>query len=146
MKKIHLILFSIATLICLLVYANWRLKEHEQIKDEISEMNYDNLYVKVNSDTLVYYLNTFKESHPSVVIKDNSDEVVIEHNKGAFILLNIVTNDMPREREKFVKSGIISDNEDKTTLRLKKENGYVECPAPILAEIIRLKNIDDTSH
>lgn len=146
MKKIHFILFSIATLMVLLVYANWRLKEHEQIKDEMSEMTYDNLFVRINSDTLVYYLNTFKERHPSVVIKDNSDEVVIEHNKSAFILLNIVTNDMPNERKVFVNSGVISDNEDKTTLRLKKENGYVECPAPILAEILRLKNIDDTLH
>ena len=105
----------------LLICANWRLKEQEQIKDEKSEMTYDNLFVHINSDTLVYYLNAYKEMHPSIVIKDNSNEVVIEHNKYALILLNLTDNDMPIEREVFVKSGIITDSEEKTTLRLSCE-------------------------
>jgi len=144
MKKIHFILFSIATLIVLLVYANWRLKEREQIKDEKFEMTYDNLFVQINSDTLVYYLNTYKESHPSIVIKDNSHEVIIEHNKYALILLNLTANDMSIEREEFVKRGVVLDSENKTTLRLKKEGIYVKCPAPILSEILRLKNMRDS--
>lgn len=144
MKKIHFILFSIATLMVILVYANWRLKERELIKDEKSEMTYDNLFVQINSDTLVYYLNTYKERHPSIVIRDNSHEVVIEYNKYALILLNLTANDMPIEREEFEKSGIVSDSEEKTTLRLKKRDGYVECPAPILSEILRLKNMRDS--
>ena len=48
------------------------------------------------------------------------------------------------EHEEFVKSGIVSDSEEKTTLRLKKRGGYVECPAPILSEILRLKNMGAT--
>lgn len=146
MKKIHFILFSIALMTVLLVFANWRLKEREQIKDEKSEMTYDNLFVHINSDTLVYYLNAYKKMHPSIVIKDKSHEIVIEHNKYALILLNLTANDMPIEREVFVKSGIISDSEEKTTLRLKKEGVYVKCPAPILSEILRLKNMDVTDN
>ena len=146
MKKIHFILFSIALLTVLLVFANWRLKELEPIKEDKFEMTYDNLFVQINSDTLVYYLNTYKERHPSIVVKDNSHELVIEHNKYALILLNLTANDMPIEREEFVKSGIVSDSEGKTTLRLKKRDGYVECPAPILSEILRLKNMDDIEH
>lgn len=128
----------------ILVYANWKLKERELIKDEKSEMTYDNLFVQINSDTLVYYLNTYKERHPSIVIRDNSHEVVIEYNKYALILLNLTANDMPIEREEFEKSGIVSDSEEKTTLRLKKRDEYVECPAPILSEILRLKNMRDS--
>lgn len=144
MKRIHFILSAIATLIVLIVSANWLLKESEQVTDDKSEMTYENLFVQIKSDTLIYYLNTYKERHPSLVIKDNSREIVIEHNKHALILLNVSANDMPQEREEFVKSGVISDSGDKTTLRLKKKDGYVECPAPILSEILRLRNMDVT--
>lgn len=145
MKKIHFVLFAIAMLIVLSVYAKWRLKETGLATDSETEMTYENLFVSINSDTLIYYLNDFKENHPSLSIRDNSHEIIVEHNKHALILLNVTANDMPKEREMFANGGIITDKDDKTVLRLAKSKinsaYYVECPAPILAEILRLKNL-----
>ena len=145
MRKRHIIFISIVSIIVLLVYSHWSSQENDFEPNDVEEMSFENLFIPIKADTLIAYLNEFKMNHPSLEITNYSSEIVIKYNKHALILLNATANDMSKEREEFVRSGIIKDDNDKTVITLEKEkkdgHSFVSCPAPMLAEILRVKEL-----
>lgn len=144
-EKVLIIIVSLGLVVCLFIGAMWSLQDNDKIENETSELSYEQLFVDIKSDTLNKYLNQYfkTENHPSLNIEDKSSQLIIEYNRNAPILLNIIDNGMNEERKEFEKSGIISDDAQKTRIVLKKykidDVQYIKCPSPILSEILRIK-------
>lgn len=144
-EKLLSIIVSLGLVACLFIGAMWSLQEKEIKNNDTSQLSYEQLFVDIKSDTLTKYLNQYfkTENHPSLSIEDKSRKLIIEYNRNAPILLNIIDNGMNEERRELEKSGVIFDDAFKTKIVLDKHslNGveYVRCPSPILSEILRIK-------
>lgn len=144
MKKLHFLILSIIIIFLLCILAFIRINNKSEKQEDAKELTQEQLFVLVNADTLVYYLNEFimTDEHPSLNITKESNKLVITHNQNAHILLNRIDNNMSLERKKF--SSVLMDKDGLTTITLEityKDDGseYVKCPAPILADVLRIK-------
>lgn len=145
MKEKVFIIVSLGLVVFMLIGTLCMLQEKNERTVEISPLSSEQLFVDIKADTLSRYLNLYfkTENHPSLNITEKSKQLIIEYNREAPILLNIVDNGMSIERKELEKSGIISDDAQKTRIVLKKHKindvQYIKCPSPILSEILRIK-------
>lgn len=150
MKKKHFIVFAIGTIAILCIVAFLRLSIKLHIQDDNKQMSEEQLFVYVNSDTLITYLTEYREirKYPSLVIKKKSNSIVISHNKNSNILLNRRDNYMTLERRQF--ENIIDEKDGITfiTLELSKKDKvqYAKCPTPIIVDILRLRENRQKKH
>ena len=113
-------------------------------KSSLMPLTHSQLFVEVKADTIAALVsNDLLSLHPSLKVRDLPRRIEIEYNTNAHILLDMTGNGMDDENKELEKSGIVVKDANKTKIVLKKHKlnsvQYVNCPAPILAEILRNK-------
>lgn len=145
MKHKYFLIISVITVLILCFLAQNRFSSKLDEKERMDSLKQENLFVLVNSDTIAHYLNKCAKAsnkYQSLKVEEESDELLISYNQHALILLNRADNGMYPENKLFEN---ITENKDGQTfikLNITKKDGvkYVKCPAPILVEILRMKD------
>lgn len=144
MRHKYFLLISVLTVFILCIFAQYRISSNYSEEGGADSLKQEDLFVLVNSDTIVYYLNKCvknSKNYQSLKIEKRTRDLLISYNRHALILLNRVDNGMYPENKLFDN---ITENKDgrafiKLEITQKEGANYVKCPAPILVEILRMK-------
>lgn len=149
MKKqynpIAYILFAIVVFVILASYVFLHNKPMEIAKEdkEYPILPAQELFVPIHADTLDVYLKTYF-NRGGLKTDNKSSKFVIEYTPNAFILLHANNNKMKEAREVLenaqVKGFSIQKSKETVKIVMKKNGDYVDCPALIVAEILRKLN------
>lgn len=134
-RFVHLFIPIFIAVATLVVIAKFQLETTQESR-EIPQMDVDRLFVKVNEDAL---LNAIRTAFDEKVKVSNKTDFVITSANGYLIddatkgasdieLLNKVASD------RFECKSI----NNKYTISLKKEDGYVDCPVMLLIPILHV--------
>ena len=110
---------------------------------ELSALPADQLFVPIHADTLDFYLNHFFKKG-QLYTKKQGQQFVIGYNPQSLILLHANNNKMTEAKKILYtaqKEGFfIKEGKDKVQITMRKKGNYVDCPALIVAEILRKLN------
>ncbi len=144
-SKILYIVFPIFVLLLLAIIAVITVREHKTTTNNSQAVLIPaaQLFVPIQVDTLNTYLKLYFD-RGGLVTSKKDHQFVIEYNPQAFILLHANNNKMTEAR-KYLENAQLSDfsikyNNDKVKIIMRRDGDYVDCPALIVAEILRKMN------
>lgn len=139
------LIFLMLVLTSLAVTAVVTIREHQTTTDDSqpAPLPAAQLFVPIQVDTLDTYLKKYFD-RGGLVTNKKDHQFVIEYNPQAFILLHANNNKMIEAR-KYLENAQLSDfsikyNNDKVKIIMRRDGDYVDCPALIVAEILRKMN------
>lgn len=139
------ILFGFVILLTLIIIAAMEVRSPEPTKDEskLPTLPAEELFVPIQADTLDLYLKRYFD-RGELKSKKSRNQYTVEYNTNALILLHANNNTMTEARKTFetakVEDFSISYKDKKVKIVMRKHDGYVDCPALIVAEILRKMN------
>lgn len=142
------IILAIALLGALSFYVFLHNKPAEIVTDnsnysEFPELPAEELFVPIQADTLDLYLKRYFD-RGDLKTKKSRNQYTVEYNTNALILLHANNNKMTEARKTLetakVEDFSISYKDKKVKIVMRKHDGYVDCPALIVAEILRKMN------
>lgn len=143
--RIIYIVFAIIIFGVLGVYVSSNTGNHEIAIEETEYPNLpaNELFVPIHADSLDFYI---KQYYNRSNLKTNNQRSLytIEYNPNAYILLHSNNNKM-REAKKTLETADIDGFSVKYSgnivrITMRKDGDYVDCPALIVAEILRKMN------
>lgn len=145
--KTKIIYFVFATIILgalgIYVSSNSNIKELTKEDAEHPEIPVNELFVPIHADTLDFYLKKYF-SRGNLKTKMQRNMYQIEYNRNALILLHANNNKMVEARNTLETTKIegfsIKYTKEVVQISMEKKGNYVDCPALIVAEILRKSN------
>ena len=144
-SKTPYIVFPILVLLLLAIIAVITVREHKTATDNLQPdlIPADQLFVPIQVDTLNTYLKLYFD-RGGLVTSKKDHQFVIEYNPQSLILLHANNNKMIDAR-KYLENAQLSNfsikyDKGKVKITMRKDGDYVDCPALIVAEILRKSN------
>ena len=143
--KIIYLVFAVAILgaLGLFISSNSNTKEIAKEDTECPALPINELFVPIHSDTLDLYLKQYFD-RGNLKTDNKRNRFVIEYNPNAYILLHANSNKMKEARKTLETANIegfsVKYSKDKVQIAMSKEGDFVNCPALIVAEILRKLN------
>ncbi len=141
------IAFAIAAFIVLGTYVYLQNKSVETTEKE--DMEYpllptEDLFVPINADTLDFYLKKYFD-RGGLKTSKKRNRFVVEYNPKALILLHANNNKMTETRKMLETAeikyfSVVYNNKGRVEITLRRKGAFVDCPALIVAEILRKVN------
>lgn len=143
--RIIYIVFAVIIFGVLGVYVSSNTSKNEIAVEETEYPNLpaNELFVPIHADSLDIYI---KQYYYRSNLKTNNQrsQYTIEYNPNAFILLHANNNKMKEARRTLesadIKGFSVKYSKDIVRISMRKDGNYVDCPALIVAEILRKMN------
>lgn len=142
------IIFAIVIFMALAFYVFLHNKPVEIAKVDSNPSEYPSLpakelFVPIQADTLDLYLKKYFNREELKTEKSRT-RYSVEYNPNALILLHANNNKMAEARKTLESAKVedfsISYKDKKVKIVMREHDGYVDCPALIVAEILRKMN------
>lgn len=120
--------------------------KEEPISDNSVMVIQQDAYTQIYGDTIASLLeDPYYKDEKKVIVKNNESSLEIKYSPKAQILLHEnnespdVLMDLLMKSNAKVKIEFGKDNETISVIMKKNDNGYVDCPSLILAELVQRK-------